>query len=310
MTDITVALIYLVYVIGLGFLIVGILGQRRNGFLIAYGLGISVLILTQVPFRLFGGEVIYWYLLVHSGFVGLILLALVVRRVRGVSHHSKIKARRHGALFGAFVVAVCFSVYHIWAGPYTEIPSDFWARLGNVKDQLVIVRSGSFPAVETLADLVDDTAYVPFLHAVVAYEVGTLPVWLVAPVTLVSSVCFLLGTYWFTLRLVARVRITRSAKIAVSMLAVTLTLLTFGVATFSYVRYYAYFPHILNATLMLTVLSLFLDFQERKNTPAGILLLISIFLFVMGLVNQQEALMTLVLLIALSLGKVVSVFRS
>lgn len=61
----------------------GILGQRRNAFLIAYGAGISVLVLTQVPFRIFGGEVIYWYVVVHGSFVTLILLALAVRRIRG-----------------------------------------------------------------------------------------------------------------------------------------------------------------------------------------------------------------------------------
>ena len=309
MIQVTAILLYLVYGIGAGFLILKIVGYRRNEFLIAYAIGVSVLVLSQVPFRLFGGELVYWYVVVHGAFGVLILLALVVswgRRGKPISPDRK--KRRFAGTFGAFLIATCFSVYHIWIGPYTEIPSDFWARLGDVKDQLVVIKSGSFPAVGALQDLVDDKAYVPFLHAVVAHKTGELPLWLVMPATLVTSLCFLLGTYWFTLRLVARVRIARSAKLAMAMLSVALTMLTFGVATFSYVRYYAYFPHILNATLMLTVCSLFLDLLERKQAKLGIVPLIGIFLLVMGLVNQQEALLTIILMIVLSLWKALKVF--
>ena len=301
--------VYVLYVFGFGFLIVKLLGYAQNQFLLAFGIGVSVLVLTQLPFRILGGEYIYWLITVHVVIGSMIVCALIFN-FRKYSTSKTISNRHHfPELFGAVSIAFFFCCYHILVGPYTEIPSDFWARLGDVKEQLIITNSGFLADDSSLIDLIDDKLYIPFLHASVAYTVGVLPIWIVGPATLVTSLCFLLGTYWFTLKVVAPKRLRRNQKIVIALLTALFTLLAYGVSTFSYVRYYAYFPHIINATMMLLVLSLFIDLCRRKCSGGSAIVLIAIFVFVMGLINQQEALLVIVLMVVLCLWKVISTFR-
>jgi len=190
-----------------------------------------------------------------------------------------------------------FSIYHVVAGAYTEIPSDFWARLGHVTDQLILLESGRFDAVEKITQLVNDAVYVPLIHALVAGWLGVMPLKLVTPATLVTSLIFLLTVYFFSLRIQSEVQISERQKVAVAIVTTTLTVLVFGVASFSYVRYYAYFPHILNMAMMLVAMTIFLDILEGKNRTVGASVLCAIFILVMGVVNTQEALFTLVLMV-------------
>ena len=192
-------------------------------------------------------------------------------------------------------------------GAYTEIPSDFWSRLGDVTEHLGSISQGLLIGRADRTGLFDDTIYIPFLHAVVAYNLNSLPLWLVSSATLVTSALFLLGIYWFTLRLIAKNRCQKSSKVLIALLATILCLLTCGVASFSYVRFYAYFPHIINATLMFAVLALFLDYVELARPKKVTFVLISLFVLVMALINKQEALLVLVLLAAIPVWRVIRI---
>ena len=290
-------IVYLSYLLVPGLVISYLLNWRRNRFLFAYSFSISVVVLWQVPFRLWGGEIVHWYVLVHVSYLIMLVSALVVRQIRPVQSRQLPKSRITYSTYGVVGIVVSFVVYHLTVGPYTEIPSDFWSRLGHVTDQLVVLESRHFGAASSMSQVFDDTAYVPFLHATVSHELGVLPLNLVSSATLVTSIVFLVATYWFTLRLVAKIRINTQQKVIIACLAVVLTLVTFGVATFSYVRYYAYFPHILNATLMLAVVTFYLDYLEQVTAKFISLASVAILVFVMAVINEQEALMVMLLLV-------------
>jgi hypothetical protein len=296
-------IVYLSYLLVPGLVISYLLNWRRNRFLFAYSFGVSVVVLWQVPFRLWGGEIVHWYVLVHVSYLIMLVSTLVIRQIRPVQSRQLPKSRITYSTYGLVGIVVSFVVYHLTVGPYTEIPSDFWSRLGHVTDQLVVLESRYFQAVSSMRLLFDDTAYIPFLHAAVSHELGVLPLNLVSSATLVTSIFFLVATYWFTLRLVAKIRISTQQKVIIACLAVVLTLITSGVATFSYVRYYAYFPHILNATLMLAVVTFYLDYLEQATAKVISLASVAILVFVMAVINEQEALMVMVLLVAISIWK-------
>jgi hypothetical protein len=245
-----------------------------------------------------GGTVLQWFLLLVI-FFGL-LLALGAALRQRETNPCKIKRGSTGLggsrSLGALLIVGLFAVYHLVAGAYTEIPSDFWSRLGDVTDQWLLIELGRFSAVEGVSKLIDDRVYVPFIHGVVAYSAGLMPLDLVTPATLVTTLLFLLAVYYFALRIQLRLRISEKEKINIAIATTALTVLVFGVASFSYVRYYAYFPHILNMTLLLTVMSIFLDFLEERDGKTWSLALCAIFILVMGIVNTQEALFAMVLM--------------
>ena len=134
------------------------------------------------------------------------------------------------------------------------------------------------------------------IHAVVARLLGVDPLELVAPVTLVTSCLFLGSIYWFTLGLLGRFGLRNGAQVAGSLLAAVLTFATLGTASFSYVRYYAYFPTIFAFPLIYATAAILLDFLERPRINGWQLLLIPVFLVTMWLIHRQEVLLTLILM--------------
>jgi len=297
------AIVYVIYLLAPGLIVCYLLNFRRNRFFFAYGFGITVLVLSQIPFRLWGGQVIHWYLLVHAIYLIVLIGALAVRKKAGRPKRRSSNQRIRSSTVGLIGIVGGFITYHLLVGPYTEIPSDFWARLGDVTEQLVLIKSGRIASSSNISQLLDDTAYIPFLHAAVSRQFSVLPLYLVNSATLITSLLFLVATYWFTLWLVASLRINARRKVAIAFLAVAMTLITFGVATFSYVRYYAYFPHIVNAVLMLAAIVFYLDYLERGHSKFINVITVAVLVFVMAVINQQEALMVMIVLAAISVWK-------
>ena len=148
----------------------------------------------------------------------------------------------------AFVVAVllvAFSSYHFFVGPYTEIPSDYWEHLARViqllqanapTDQLGQTHSLIMPA--------GGDNFVYYLHASASLIFDVPPLYLSRGATLATSLVFLGSVYFFSLFLVEQTSLTSGEKYATAILATIFTFLTFGTATFSYLRYYSFFPTI------------------------------------------------------------------
>ena len=288
--------IYLFYFLGIGTPIAAVCRTfNSNRFFLAFGFSVSWLVLSQIPFNLQGGKLIDWYYLFFLVTAAVIVSGIVVKLITDKRKRTKKLVFRLRNSLGALVVGCTFTVYHIGVGPYTEIPSDFWARIGDVSTQLDRIDLGQFVAVDSYSRILDDKIFIPFVHAIIAKEVNIAPLWIVPSATWATSILFLLAVYFFTLKLVAPVRLRRPSKILIATLAPIITMLGFGVSTFSYVRYYAYFPHIVNATLMISILALFVDLLRNKQQPRLIAAILFVFFVVQALINKQEFLFTLIL---------------
>ncbi len=305
--------IYTAYLLLPGYIFCTLAGIRRNRFLLTYGISFTILILTQLLVRISGGTLGEWYVWLHASIAILMASGFVAgyrqRRLTG----TRLKIT---PLVGFIVIIVLFTSYHLLVGPYTEIPSDLYWHLGRVKNASASICSGSVPSISLNQFNIAGGIHlrtVPFLHAVVACELEVQPITLLPAATLVSSLIFLGTTYWFTFRVIATSKLSTVAKMSAAVLTVLFTLLWLGVDTFSYVRYYAYFPSIFNFSLLFVTMALFLDFLERRQNglikQLFIPLLLLSLLLVMWVVHQQELLFTLILFSGIAFWRMVRSFR-
>jgi len=283
-----------------GYLFCLIADIRRLRFLLSFGISFSLFVLWQLVCRYLDVSLNLWLVSSYVGTVTLLFFCWVYSRAYGVARPKR--TVRWSLLVGAILVLGSFSCYHIFVGPYTEIPSDLYKHLGRVKMVSNSLYGGVVPHLDfSLQDLFffgDRQKYfiVPFLHAVVSIKLKVLPVDIVPAATLISSLIFLSSVYWFSLRLLADIKIPINYKVVAASVAVIFTSLWFGVATFSYVRYYAYFASIFNFCLFFGCVVLLLDYLERPRTSELNLMAVGVFLFVMRVVHEQEMLFSLVIL--------------
>ena len=298
--NITTALIYGLYLFLPGYIVLSCAGTQRHKFLLSIGISISIVVLTLVPIYWIGGGISLWLGILH------LVIAAVIGGVRlfptlypnqkmGKVILSPLVPKRLYGL-GFIFLLVSFGIYHVIVGPYTEIPSDFWKHLARVGVESSVIVDGILgnSSTSTISKLGSSPIYI--IHAIVAYLLGINPLELVAPVTLVTSCLFLGSIYWFTLGLLGRFGLGNVAQVAGGLLAAVLTFATLGTASFSYVRYYAYFPTIFAFPLIYATVVILLDFLGRPRNNGWQLLLIPVFLATMWLIHRQEVLLTLILM--------------
>ena len=298
--NIVAAVVYLLVLLIPGYLVCLISDIRRSRFLLSFCISFSLFVVWQLVGRSFGSSLDLWLLLSFTSLIVLLCFCWVYSRAG--SHARPKRKLRLNTLFGAILILGGFSCYQLFVGPYTEIPSDLYKHLGRVKTLSNVLYEGVVPhldlSLQELFFLGERRKYfiVPFLHAVVSVKLDVLPIDIVPAATLISSLIFLSSVYWFSLRLLAGIKMSIDYKAAAASAAVIFTLLWFGVATFSYVRYYAYFASIFNFCLFFGCVVLLLDYLERSKTSELNLMAIGSFLFVMRIVHEQEMLFSLVIL--------------
>ena len=92
-------------------------------------------------------------------------------------------------------------------------------------------------------------------------------------------------------------------SVGAACVAVVLFVVAYGVSSFSYIRYYAYFPHLLNLSLMFIIVGLYVDYLGHRETNRNVLAVIAMFLVTVLLINQQELLFVLILLSSVSIWR-------
>ena len=290
-------LAYALLLLGPGFVFCIWRDIHRNRFILSFGISISMFVISQVPFRVLGLDVTDWAIVYCAGTLGIGLLGLFSLQreyMRDFPTTRRIRSRRRSIMLSWVFCLGLFSFYHLIVGPYTEIPSDFWTRLGEVTEQALVYQTGAFYPNTEIGPLLNDSLYVPFLHATVAELFGVSPLRTVGSATLAASLLFLSTVYWLSLKIYSRARLGYKKKTGIAVLAVFLTVLVFGVASFSYIRYYAFFPHIINMSLMLVVVSIFYDACVIRKSDKRHFAIIAVLLLAMALINKQEALLAVI----------------
>ena len=316
-----ISTLYLLVLLVPGFLLLSTLQIKRNRFLLSYGTSFAILVITFTVVQLFGGTVRTWlyilgslYLLIFAASAFCTVLGLQPRGTRlltALREGDLLKINRTSVDTRGFLCLIVIIVgYHLSVGPYTEIPSDFWEHLARVESRLLALQ-------ETL----DQTLTLGHLSAVVHPDViywghGLLALQNSAPAldtsigaTLALSIVFLGSVYWFTLSLVRQdFSFSPIARCSAGILVVIFTALSLGTSTFSYFRYYAYFPAIFCFPIVFLCVQLLLEYQNVNRASILNLLTIPLFFIVLGLVHLQELLFALILVYGLILWRAAEAF--
>ena len=302
--DILTVLIYSVYLFFPGYFIVYLFNIRKHKFLLSYAISFTLLTVIQLPFRWAEAPVSYWAWSLQLIIAPLALATIYKRFTRiGLDLDPQTTKFSYVSL-GLILVIATFAIYHYIVGPYTEIPSDFWEHLARVNIALNAVGHDQFNSpISAVAQSVGHIDFVHFLHAKVAHTIKHPPLASISSSTLVPAVIFLGSIYLFTVSLLERSRLSSRLVILAATLSTLLTITSFGTATFSYVRYYAYFPTIFCFPIFFLCISLLLDFLGDKHTRLTRLYLIAIFLITMALVHAQEAMFAVIVMAGITVWR-------
>lgn len=292
-----------------GYLLLYALRVYRHRFLFSYSISLCLLVVTQIPIRWFGGSLVQWILLLNGAIVVLFVTGLSL----SLSRKTRLAVRRRNTRITTnryFVLTILlFGVYHGFVGPYTEIPSDFWKHLARVQ---FVLNNNGYQLLDTsnsgYRDYLFSANYIYTLYAYLSRILNTNLLILAPTTTLVTGSIFMCTIYWFSIRIFSGYRLFSSTKALIGFLAAILTLFIFGTATFSFVRYYSFFPSIFALPLFYTSIVVFLDYLEKENVKYKTLLLLPLFFIVMLLVHRQEALFLLILVFGISTWKAVQTY--
>jgi len=294
-----VSLIIAIYLLVPGYFLLVIARVQHNRFLLAYGLSISIHILTLTFYLWLPTTSVWWIAILDVG---------VLMIVSGLVWYYKNKflpyrpstifliGKNGQVIFCWVVLMFTYTFYHVLVGPYTEIPSDFWKHLARVNMTQDLLSSPDIQNTNLVDYLSSGSSLIYILQSLLTRVLVLDPIDVVPAVTLISSSIFLSSIFWFSISIFHRFFGTNHWILIGACLATLLTLVSFGTATFSYARYYAYFPTIFAFPLVYASIAIFLAFLENPNSQRLQLLLIPLFVIVMALIHRQEAMLTIIIL--------------
>jgi hypothetical protein len=301
-TTLFVATVYLFCLLLPGLAFVSVLGIRRHRFLFSYAVSMSVLSFSLVLAPLFRLTWLGWLIFICAVLsVAVLILWSRHRSDRAFSVEPQsqpsvpaTRLRPTNIFLGFLLVELAVVAYQLIAGPYTEIPSDFWEHLGRVGSFHREITDGMFGIRLHNTATYDNPIY--SLHGLVSLFFSTLPVNTASGGALAGVMIFVGSIYWFSATICKRFLAEETYCVFAAILTTILTALTFGTATFAYFRYYAYFPTIFCWPIVFLCICIFQDFQRGESRGSITIASLTIFLATIGLSHLQEALFVVILI--------------
>ena len=306
MTQLIGGLLYISLLFIPGWLLTRLILPKQHQFLFSYALSIVILTATSTVASVIGYSYFGWLTSVLISAIVLGATNLYLRNQRRSSLRPEVptpivlELKRSAP--GALLILTLFSCYYLWVGAYSEIPSDIWIHLARVNH--LFLESG--PHVEEgcwpLDCLTDQGHLIYLLHASISSLLGVSPVDLIGVSPWVGGTIFLLSLYFFAIYVFAEGGVPTNLCALGAFLAASLTLITFGTASFSFVQYYSYFPVIFAFPMLFLTVLLFIDFLESK--PWSVIfcwISIPLLILQMFLIHRQEAFFSLLLIGMLAL---------
>lgn len=200
---------------------------------------------------------------------------------------------------GVSLIAVIVG-YLLLVGPYTEVPADAWHHLGEFQQHYVYLQQDQLRPITSIWSMFTSYAgYWYFLHAYIAHVADQTIAESLQPLTIATSVSFLLSVYLFALFLFRDSSISRKEAAIVSALSAGFYAVHFGINIFSYVRYYAFAPTMLNFVVYFSAVGVLIQFLRGGKGADILLALLPIHLIVLAAVHMQEAIFFVIMSTAL-----------
>ncbi|MCZ7597717.1 MAG: hypothetical protein M5U09_08260 [Gammaproteobacteria bacterium] len=291
-----------------GFLIAHAIGPGTMALKLALPLSYALLVVNVFAARYFAVDVGVFANVLYPELLALVLLVPLVHRMPPSAIAASLRrsfdtaaaAVRDNSATAMLFVALftVLSGYLLWAGPYTEVPSDFWTHVGKTQyEYLALSEEGTFRGFADWREFGGKAAaYWYAIQAFLCHAAGITVEQSFAPQAFVNSMLMLVAVYLFTNRILRGGTPGTFARHGAAALAVVFFLLHFGTSVFSFVRYYTFGPVFFNYVVYLTFIVLVLDFLGPSREPkAAFVPLFAILGALMGVIHLQELLFAVIL---------------
>lgn len=191
---------------------------------------------------------------------------------------------------GLLAVLLGYVGYFLWAGNYTEVPADLYQHLTYAQREFRFWNSGNLGKAMPLSDLLQQKGeYWYALLVALTYFTNNLLIDTFESAMFTNNVLFLCGVYFFALTIFKSFDFTKEQRQLAAVLATFFVFAQMGINVFSFVRYYALAPVMLNFIVyfagIIACVGLLNNEQKVKHS---FILLVS--LIVAAMVHTQEAL--------------------
>jgi len=291
-----------------GYCLVRLAGLAHMRYLLSFSLSYALYVFTLKYTQSAGMSVVGFEMVYFSTIAVLIIAASLqliwqlrvgsINLLVSIKDYSDSHKTDIVAVAGIIVVVVGYLVY---AGPYIEVPSDVLRHLEYIKQM-----GGDITAAEaserplSAQFLTQNGKYWHYLYAFVSDWAGREPVSAIFAASLFNTLVLLLGVYSFAQVVFHGLMKGRSALIGASLAATAFFFLHFGVNIFSFVRYYALAPVMLNLILYFTVMAIAIRFFRTQGWPLRDMLAAGLILYASVHIHKQEGLFALIMVLLMS----------
>lgn len=269
-------------------------------YLLSISLSYAVLVITLFVFRVYG-ETATDFLVGYFSFVLLVILLLIVLWLKRKPsfHFLQAKSINISLLIPIVSLSIIF-LYLLKVGPYLEIPSDAWWHVAQIQDMYQMILSDEIPRGDFRYVSSNQLGFWYYIAAMMINLSGIDFLTGINYLSYMNNLLFLSAFYCFALIVIdSSSGLSRVKKHSIAAVGVLFTVIHFGVSEFSFVRYYAYAPVMLNFVLLMTSIILFFKYMQLVSWFNRYLIALAFLLIAMRLVHLQEILLLSVIVLGL-----------
>ena len=287
-----------------GLIVVIYTGIRKNWFLISISLSYACHVFIYILYNIFAipYSTLPW---TAASIVTISTVALVIKRSIIVDHIMK------NTSIHFIILSILIAIYLLIAGAYIEIPADIYRHLEYYQQAKEKIQLGKRYSSDFSIFLSQGSVWYELL-AIINYFTKSSTSKYIESIAFITGMLFICSVYYFTLIIFK----DSVHKNTIAFLAALLTLMHMGINIFSYVRYYALAPGIINFIIYFTCILLFINLIELIRTQTRFIpdykqiwMYIGYFILVMTAlqIHTQEALFIVVVCYLIS---IMSIFRN
>ena len=258
---------------------------------ISFGLGLAILVLSYTLFSVFRLDINIW--LTSYYFFSLVLIICAFKNIQFTipKKAHKLLSTEPEKHFGLVLITVLYSIYFAIAGPYTELPSDYWQHIYRSQAHLSEISQTSPMGVDhPLPQRAQSPSPYYFFVALLASFLSQNSIDISGSFSLFFSLSFILSIYLFAHLLSAQCFNSKTCQAVAALASTVITSLWMGTASFAYIRYYAFSPGIVSMTLLFVVFGVLISTQRPRTSWQNLFFIFLPLLLSIGIIHKQELL--------------------
>ncbi|GMT40176.1 MAG: hypothetical protein IEMM0001_0911 [bacterium] len=288
-----------------GLSITYLLGFDRYRYLLSFSLSYTVFVFSLKAVDYFdkGSQYFtYTYFLIIS-ILSLLAFIKFLRRTYPRGSHAEVRRYGYGAyswLAPVFIIIFFILAYFLLVGAYIELPADIFQHMESIQEVARDISRSNSNGIPLQGNLGQNGKYWFYLYSFISSWGGLRLSASILAASIFNATVFLLGVYWFSQVVFREMNLSLKTLIFISIAAVFFTFFHFGVNIFSFIRYYALAPTILNFVLYFSVMAIAIDFFREKKWDIKYPVVAGFIFYASLHIHRQEALFAILMVFIMS----------